>query len=124
MKYLLIVYHSEKKLKAMSEAEHQVLTDKALEYDQALRKRGHYLYSNALEFVNQTTTVRIKKSKVVVTDGPHVEMREQVGGYLLIEANDKQQAVELASKVPPIHLGAIEVRPVRELRHSGQKRAK
>lgn len=68
--------------------------------------------------------MRIKKGQVVVTDGPYVETREQVGGYLLIGAKDKQEAVELASKVPPIHLGGIEVRLVRELKHSGQKRAK
>lgn len=124
MKYLFIVYHSEKRLKAMSDAEHQALTDKALEYDETLRKGGHCLYANALEFVEEATTVRRKKGKVVVTDGPYVETREQVGGFLLIEAKDKQEAVELASKVPPIQLGGIEVRPVRELKHSAEKRAK
>jgi len=123
MKYLFIVYHSEKELKAMTEAEQQALTDKALEYDETLRKGGHYLYSNALEFVDQATTVRVKKGKVVITDGPYVETREQVGGYLLIEAKDKQEAIELASKLPPIHLGGIEVRAVRELTHSQDKRA-
>jgi len=121
MKYLCIVYHSEKELQAMSEAEQQALTDEALEYDETLRKGGHYVYSNALEFVDQAATVRFKKGKVVVTDGPYVETREQVGGYILIEAKDKKEAIELASKVPPVRLGGIEVRAVRELTHSPGK---
>jgi hypothetical protein len=124
MQYLFIVYHSEKDLQAMSEAEHQALTDKALDYDEILRKGGHYLGSNALEFVDQATTVRLKKGKVVITDGPYVETREQVGGYLLIEAKDKQEAIALASKVPPIRMGGIEVRAVRKLTHSGEKPSK
>lgn len=124
MKYLFIVYHSEKELKAMSEAEHQALTDRALEYDETLRKGGHYIYSNALDYVDEATTVRVKKGKVIITDGPYVETREQVGGYLLIEAKDKQEAIELASKLPPIHLGGIEVRAVRKLTHSAEKQAK
>lgn len=124
MQYLLIVYHSEKDLKAMSEAEHQALTDKALEYDETLRKGGHYVNSNALDFVNEAATIRMKKGKALVTDGPYVETREQVGGYILIEAKDKQQAIELASKVPPIRMGGIEVRAVRKLTHSAEKSAK
>lgn len=124
MQYLLIVYHSEKDLKAMSEAEHQALTDKAMEYDETLRKGGRYINSNALDFVNEAATVRLKKGKVIVTDGPYVETREQVGGYILVEANDKQEALELASKVPSIRMGGIEVRAVRKLTHSTEKRGK
>jgi len=122
MKFLCIVYHSEKDLKAMSEAEHQALTDEALEYDETLRKGGHYVYSNALEFVDRAATVRVKKGKAVVTDGPYVETREQVGGYILIEAKDKQEAIELASKIPSIRIGGIEVRAARPLTHSRDKR--
>ena len=118
IKYLCIVYHSEKALKAMSPAERQALDDDALNYDQYLRDTGHYLHSNALQYVKNASTVRLKKGKVVVTDGPYVETREQVGGYILIEAKDKEEAIQLASKIPPLRIGAIEVRPVLELARS------
>lgn len=121
MKYLCLVYHSENELKAMSEAEHQVLIDQSLDYDETLRNSGHYVTSNALEFVDKAATLRLKKGKAVVTDGPYVETREQVGGFILIEAKDREEAIELASKIPPLRLGGIEVRPVREMTHSSRK---
>ena len=68
--------------------------------------------------------MRVKKGKVVVTDGPYAETREQVGGYILIEAKDMQEAIGLASKIPPVRLGGIEVRPVRKLVPSAEKPSK
>jgi hypothetical protein len=124
MKFLCIVYHSEKRLNAMSEAEQQALTDEALDYDETLRKTGHYVHSNALDLVDQAKTLRLKKGKVVVTDGPYVETKEQVGGYILIEAKDQKEAIVLASKIPPMRTGGIEVRPVLELKHSRGKSRK
>ena len=93
MKYLCIVYHNEATLKEMSEAEHQALVDESLNYDEALRKSGHYISSNALQFVETAATVRVKKGKVMVTDGPFAETREQVGGHILIEAKDRNEAI-------------------------------
>lgn len=124
MKYLCMVYHNEKTLESMSPAENQALTDEALEYDETLRQSGHYVHSNALQFVDKAKTVRVKKGKVMVTDGPFVETREQVGGYIMIEAKDMDEAIQLAAKIPPIRLGGIEVRPVQELTHSREKRTK
>ena len=121
MQYLCIVYHSEEKLKAMSKSEHQALTNDSLDYDETLRRGGHYVHSNALEFVARAKTLRLKKGKVVVTDGPYVETREQVGGYILIEAKNQKEAIALASRIPPMRTGAIEVRPVRQLRYGRKK---
>jgi hypothetical protein len=115
MKYLCMVIVDEKKLNAMSESDSQVLDDESLEYDEILRKGGHFLAAQALESVNAATTVRLRNGKVLVTDGPFAETREQVGGFILIEAIDLNEAIQLASRIPAIRFGAVEVRPVKEL---------
>ncbi len=115
MKYLCMVLVDEKKLHALSESELQTLDDESLAYDDTLRKKGHLLAAQALESVSTATVVRVRSGKVSVTDGPFAETNEQIGGFLLIEAQDLNEAIQLAAKVPVIRLGAIEVRPVKEL---------
>jgi hypothetical protein len=115
MKYLCMVLVDEKKITAMSESEAQTLDDESLAYDDTLRKGGHLIAAQALESVTSATIVRVRGGKVSVTDGPFAETNEQVGGFLLIEAQDLNEAIQLAAKVPAIRLGAIEVRPVKEL---------
>jgi hypothetical protein len=118
MKYLCMVIVDEQKIQAMSESESQALDDESLEYDNELRKRGHFLTAQALEFVSSATTVRIRSGKISITDGPFAETNEQVGGFILIEAKDLNEAIQLASRIPAIRLGAVEVRPIKELTHS------
>jgi hypothetical protein len=118
MKYLCMVLVDENKLNAMSEKEAQELDDESLAFDDTLRKKGHLIAAQALESVSTATIVRVRGGKVSVTDGPFAETNEQVGGFLLIEAQDLNQAIQLAAKVPAIRLGAIEVRPVKELTSS------
>lgn len=115
MKYLCLVIVDENKLSAMSESESQTLDDESLTYDEILRKSGHLLAAQALEPVSAAATVRLRNGRVSVTDGPFAETKEQIGGFILIEARDLKEAVELASKIPVLRVGAIEVRPVREL---------
>jgi hypothetical protein len=115
MKYLCMVIVDEKKLNALSAAESQALDDESLAYDQILRKSGHFLAAQALESVNTAATLRLKNGKALVTDGPFAETREQVGGFILIEAKDRDEAIQLASRIPAIRLGGVEVRPVKEL---------
>ena len=121
MKYLCMVAIDEKVLEAMSESASQALTDESLAYDQSLKDRGHFIAAQALESVNAATTVRIRNGKVSVTDGPFAETNEQIGGFILIEAKDLNEAIQLASKIPVIRLGAIEVRPIKELVSSTSK---
>jgi hypothetical protein len=122
MKYLCMVLFDEKKLEALSDAESQALDDESLAHDEALRKGGHLLAAQALEPVQAATTVRIRNGKVSVTDGPFAESNEQIGGFLLIEARDLNEAIQLAAKMPPIRLGGIEVRPIKELTPSNQQK--
>lgn len=115
MKYLCMVIVDEKKLNAMSKSDSQALDDESLAHDDTLRKSGHLLAAQALESVNAATTVRLRNGKLSFTDGPFAETKEQVGGFILIEAKDLNEAIQLASKIPALRLGAIEVRPVKEL---------
>jgi hypothetical protein len=115
MKYLCMVIVDEKKLAAMPEAASQALTDESLAYDKSLKDRGHFIAAQALESVDAATTVRIRNGKVSITDGPFAETNEQIGGFILIEAKDLNEAIQVASKIPAIQLGAIEVRPIKEL---------
>jgi len=118
MKYLCLVYIEEKKLEALSNREMDALVDESLDYDEVLRKSGHYIASDALQPVRTATTIRIHTSKPLITDGPFAETREQLGGFILIDASNLNDAIRVASKIPPARLGCIEVRPIMELTHS------
>lgn len=115
MKYLCLVYLEEKKLYALSKSEAQVLTRESLAYDDVLRKSGHYVVSDALQPVETATTVRVKNGKVLLTDGPFAETKEQLGGFILINARDLNDAIQVAAKIPVARLGSIEVRPIMDL---------
>jgi hypothetical protein len=115
MKYLCLVYHEEARVDALPAREREALVEEVLAYREELRRGGYYLTSSPLEGVATAATVRVRAGKVSVTDGPFAETREQLGGFYLIEARDLNEAIRLASRMPPAKVGAIEVRPVREL---------
>ena len=118
MKYLCLVYLDEKVLEGLTDRERAALVDDSLDYDDVLRKSGHLVLASALQPVRTAATVRPRDGKVLVTDGPFAETREQLGGFLLIEARDRDEAIQVISKVPVARLGGIEVRPVQELTRS------
>ena len=111
MKYLCLVYGEEKELEGMRDSE-------CLAYDAVLRSNGHCLASEALQPVHTATTVRVRNGRVSITDGPFAETKEQLAGFYLIEATDLNEAVQLASQIPPARLGSVEVRPIRPIRES------
>ncbi len=108
MKYLCLVYLDEKKVDAVADSECKACGD-------ALRKSGHHIAAEALEGVHTATTVRVRNGKVSVTDGPFAETKEYLAGFYLLDAKDLNEAIQLASKIPPARVGSVEVRPVREL---------
>jgi hypothetical protein len=118
MKYLCLIYLDEKALDAVPERESQALTDRSLDYDDQLRQNGHLVAAHALEPVRTATTLRLRDGKISVTDGPFAETKEQLGGFVLIDARDLNEAIQIASKIPPGCMGAVEVRPIRELARS------
>ncbi len=114
MKYLCLIYYDEKKLYNMPKAERDALYDEAYAYYDELVRNGHGIAGDPLQAVDTAKTVRVQKGKVSITDGPYVETKEQLGGYILLDARDLDEAVELASKIPPARLGGVEVRPIHE----------
>ena len=108
MKYLCLVYGEEKEIAAMTD-------DECMAYDQALRKDGRCLASEALQPVHSAATVRVRDGKISVRDGPFTETKEILVGFYLIDATDLNDAIQIASQIPPARVGSIEVRPVREL---------
>ncbi|MGH7545233.1 MAG: YciI family protein [Gemmatimonadota bacterium] len=87
-------------------------------YDAALRKDGRCVASEALQPVETATTVRVRDGKVSITDGPFAETKEQLAGFYLIEARDLNEAIQVASQIPPARVGSVEVRPIRPIRES------
>ena len=116
MRYLCLVYVEEKKVNALSRRDYDGLVSDSLAYTEELRKGGHFVASDALQSVETATTLRTRNGKMSITDGPFAETKEQLGGFFLIEARDLNEALHLASKIPPGRIGSIEVRPVMELR--------
>ena len=111
MKYLCLVYGEEHALSKMAD-EHCVA------FDDEVRKSGHCIASEALQPVSTATTVRVRNGKVAVTDGPFAETKEFLAGFYMIEARDLNEAIQIASRIPPAQIGSIEVRPIRPIRES------
>ena len=108
MKYLCLVYGDEKAMQAMDDR-------RCASYHDGVRSSGHCISAEALQPVANATTVRVRHGKVSVTDGPFAETKECLAGFYLMEARDLNEAIQLASRIPPAEIGSIEVRPVREL---------
>ena len=115
MKYLCTVFFDENKLTVLSKRESDSLTAESLAYNGVLQKKGQFIVAQALQPVRAASTVRMKRGKISVIDGPFAETKEQIGGFILIEAKDLKEAIEVASKIPIIRLGGVEVRPIQEL---------
>ena len=112
MKYLCLAYEEEALFHAMPAQEWQALRSETLAYVKALRVSGQLLATEPLQSARKASTVRIRDQRLVVSDGPFAETREQLGGYFLIEAHDFNEALRIAAKWPSARLGTIEVRPV------------
>ena len=108
MKYVCFVYGEEPLMQSVDDRE-------CLANGEALRQAGHYVAAESLQPVSTAATVRVRNGKVSVTDGPFAEAKEVIAGFYLIEADDLEEAIALAAKIPPARVGAIEVRPVRQL---------
>ena len=86
-----------------------------LAYDQELRAGGHVLDAKGLQGVRSAATLRFAGGKASVTDGPFAETKEQLGGVMVLQANDLNHAIQLMSKLPCMRIGgALEIRPLNE----------
>jgi hypothetical protein len=115
MKYICLGYYDEQQWEMMSERERNALMDACFAYDDVLRKYGHFVGGEALQSARNATTLRWKNGKVLITDGPYAETKEQVGGILVLEARDLNHAIQLMSKHPGVKAGTFEIRPAEDL---------
>jgi hypothetical protein len=115
MKYICLGYYDEKKWETMSENEQNAFIDECFAYDDELRKNGHVLGGEALQSAQNATTLRWRKGKVIITDGPFAETKEQLGGLFVLEARDLNHAIQLMSKHPGVKAGPLEIRPAEDL---------
>jgi hypothetical protein len=117
MRYMLLMYRDEKWWDAKSEEERGAIRQQAVDVAETLRKRGIFLAGDPLLPTSTATTVRMRNGKVVTTDGPFAETKEQLGGYSILEVENLDEALAIAADYPLLRVGghSIEVRPIREL---------
>src|SRR5262245_25650273 len=105
----------------MEEKTRDAVSDsECIAFGEPLRKSGTIIGGEALQSVDTATTLRVRNGKTSMTDGPFAETKEQLAGFYLIDAKDLDEALQVASKIPPARVGSIEVRPVRQLAGSEQ----
>jgi hypothetical protein len=112
MKYMLLVYLDEQ---AMDEAEREQCYVESAQLAQDLHASGQFVAAAPLHSVATAKSVRVREGKPAVIDGPFAETREQLGGFYLIDAKDRDEAIRIAARIPPASVGTIEVRPVLEI---------
>ena len=114
MKYLCLAHEEEALFKAMSQEQWLALRQETLDYVESLKASGHLIATHALQGANNGVLVRVRNQRLITTDGPFAETKEQLGGFFLIEAHDFNEALRIASQWPSARLGTIEVRPIEE----------
>jgi len=112
MRFLCLVYFEPETLMALPPDEKATLNRDSLAYNDELSGKSHYIAAEALQPVQTARTVRVRRGKASVTDGPFAETKEVVGGFILIQAAGMDKAVEIAAGIPLAKLGSIEVRPI------------
>ncbi len=118
MKFICLGYLDESNWDVLSPSQRTALMEQCFVYDDELRQGGHFLGGEALQSARSAATLRWQNGKVTITDGPHAETKEQLGGILLLEARDLNHAIQLMSKHPGVRLGPFEIRAADETIHS------
>ena len=114
MQYLLLIYRNDAEYGKMSPAGKEMSAEYGV-FTQAIVQSGHFKAGDGLQPTTTATTVRVRDGKMLTTDGPFAETREQLGGFYLVDAKDLDEALSIAERIPGAKRGTIEVRPVVEL---------
>ena len=112
MRYMLLIYGSETVL-TQDAREHCYEESTQLTHD--LHAKGQFISASPLQPVRTATSVKIRDGKRMITDGPFAETHEQLGGYFMVDVENLDQALDIASRIPAARWGTVEVRPVIEL---------
>jgi hypothetical protein len=115
MKYICLGYIDARAFATLPENERQAILDDCIAYDDEMRRVGHFAGGECLQGAENAVTLRLINGKVTVTDGPYAETKEQIGGILILEANDLNHAIQIMSKHPGVKCGPFEIRPAADL---------
>jgi hypothetical protein len=113
MQYMLLIYNAEGQ--KLSPEEQGKLFQEYMAFTQGIVKDGKFKAGDPLEPSSTATTVRVRNAKTLTTDGPFAETKEQLGGYYIVEAENLDEAVAIAARIPGARTGSIEVRPVMKM---------
>lgn len=121
MLYLCLVHFDGKHVfSQLGEAEKRELDIDSLGYDAELAASGNLVRAQALQPPETAVLVRVRDGRISATDGPFLETKEQLGGFILIEARDLNDAIRIAAGIPLARHGTIEVRPVYQIPRHGE----
>jgi hypothetical protein len=112
VKYMLLIYLNEQ---ALSETEREQCYRDSTALAHEINARGRYLAAAPLHPTTTATSLRVREGKSLITDGPFAETHEQLGGYFLIDAEDLDEAIAIAERIPMARRGTIEIRPIIEI---------
>jgi hypothetical protein len=112
MQYMLLIYHQENAQAGMNNDDAQALMAGYWAFGDEAMKKGVLKGGEGLHPTSAATTVRVRDSKTLTTDGPFAETKEQLGGYYIIECSNLDEAIQWAAKIPDVKYGSVEIRPV------------
>lgn len=112
MKYMLLIYSDEQ---TYTEGERGECMAESTEICHELQAQGKFIDASPLHSVTTATSLRIRGGKKIITDGPFAETTEQLGGYYIIDVKNLDEAMAIASRLPPVTKGTVEIRPIFEL---------
>jgi hypothetical protein len=115
MRYALLIYASEQDWASQSEEQAQAQFQDYMAFTKDIVDRGIMRSGEALQPTATATTVRVRNGETLSTDGPFAETKEQLGGFYVVEAEDLDEAIEIAVRIPDVRGGSIEVRPIMEM---------
>ena len=115
MKYLLLVHHNENMFHTMPQGTRENMLAESIQLCHQLDSKGQYVHASPLQPEATGIIVRVRDGKGIVSDGPFMETKEQLAGYFLIDAKDREEAIRIAERVPGARIGTVEVRPVIEI---------
>jgi hypothetical protein len=121
VRYLCLIYWDEHKLATLPADELNALNAAHLDFNDELRRSGHYVEAEALKPSTESTCVRVKGGRAMVTDGPFAEAKEVVAGFYLLEVRDRDEALEIAARIPSATHATVEVRPIHKLVVDGRE---
>jgi hypothetical protein len=110
---MLLVHHNEEAFGKFSETTRRDMLEESVQLTHQLHDEGQYVHASPLQPASTALIVRVRDGKQFVTDGPFAETREQLAGYFLINAKDRDEAIAIAARVPGARIGTVEVRPLR-----------